>query len=55
VLITLPKIYAQMNFTLLLSKKSNLEMEFIKKFDAALTQIKNDGSYNELLLRLRKK
>ena len=30
-------------------------MEFIKKFDAALTQMKNDGSYNELLLRLRKK
>ena len=55
VLITLPKIYAQMDFTLLLSKKSNLVMEFIKKFDAALTQMKNDGSYNELLLRLRKK
>ncbi|MBT3916911.1 MAG: transporter substrate-binding domain-containing protein [Rhodospirillaceae bacterium] len=54
VLITLPKIYAQMDFTLLLSKKSNLGAGFIKKFDAALTQMKKDGSYNELLLRLRK-
>jgi len=54
VLITLPKIYAQMDFTLLLSKKSNLGVDFIKKFDAALTQMKKDGSYNELLLRLCK-
>ncbi len=54
VLITLPKIYAQMDFTLLVSKKSNLGVDFVKNFDAALTQMKKDGSYNELLLRLRK-
>ncbi len=55
VLITLPKIYAQMDFTLLVSKKSNLGIDFIKNFDAILTQMKNDGSYDALLNRLRNK
>lgn len=54
VLVTLPKIYAQMDFTLLLSKKSKLGKVFVNKFDATITQMKKDGSYAALVSRLRK-
>jgi polar amino acid transport system substrate-binding protein len=55
VLITLPNVYAQMDFTLLLSKKSSIGPNFVKKFDAALAEMKKDGSYDALVQKLRAK
>ncbi len=54
-LITLPNVYAKMDFTLLLSKKSSIGPEFIQKFDATLAQMKKDGSYEALVQKLRAK
>jgi ABC-type amino acid transport substrate-binding protein len=53
--ITLPKLYAKVPFTFLLSKKSSIEPEFIKKFDATLAEMKKDGSYDALVKKLREK
>ena len=55
VLIPLPKVYSKMGFTLLQSKKSSLQPEFIRKFDATLAKMKEDGSYDALVKRLRAK
>lgn len=49
----LPKDYTKMEFTLLLSKKSKFGSKFLKEFDATVTAMKNDGSYDKLVARLR--
>ncbi len=51
-LVTLPDVYGQMSFTLLVSKKSAFKQDFINRFDKTLQRMKADGSYDELIIRL---
>ncbi len=43
-----------MDFTLLLSKNSQLGSDFIQRFDTLLDKMKTDGSYDALVAALRK-
>jgi polar amino acid transport system substrate-binding protein len=51
-LIILPAVFGEMDFTLLLSKKSALGQDFIKRFDETVKRMKEDGSYDALISRL---
>ncbi len=49
----LPKDYARMEFTLILSRKSDFSEDFLNRFDKIMTAMKNDGSYESLISKLR--
>ena len=52
-LVVMPHVFAQMGFTLLISKESGFNEEFLNKFDATVKAMKEDGSYRKLIDRLR--
>lgn len=52
---TIPKVFGQMDFYLLLSKKSNFGQEFLAEFNDAVRTMKEDGSYQDLIERLKLK
>lgn len=52
-LAVIPKPLGAMTFTLLLSKKSALGEDFLRRFDTVLAKMKQDGSYDALITRLR--
>ena len=49
----LPHSFGEMKFTLLLSKNSPHGTDFLEKFDATLEKMIADGSYADLVNRLR--
>ena len=51
----LPTTYGAMGFTLLVSKKTPDAKSFLKKFDAVVSGMKEDGSLSALITRLRVK
>ncbi|MGF1740069.1 transporter substrate-binding domain-containing protein [Vibrio profundum] len=50
---TIPKVFGQMDFYLLLSKKSDFGKEFLAKFNDAVRTMKEDGSYQDLIEKLK--
>jgi len=49
----LPDVYGRMDFTLLLSRNSEFGADFLEKFDRALSEMREDGSLDRLIQRLR--
>ena len=50
----IPDPLGAMDFTLLVSKKSQLKSDFLQRFDTLLDNMKSDGSYDTLVAGLRK-
>jgi polar amino acid transport system substrate-binding protein len=48
----LPTVFGQMTFTLLLSKKSAFGQPFLNQFDETIAEMKQNGSYEQLLKRI---
>ena len=52
-IVVLPKAYDAMRFTLLLSKSFANADQLLSRFDALIFSMRQDGSYDELISRLR--
>jgi len=50
----LPHIYSSVPFALLVSRKSPHKAEFLSRFDETVSAMKNDGSYDKLIDKLRR-
>lgn len=55
VLVHLPIVYAEMQFSLLLSKQSGYKDDFIEKFDALVNEMKASGEYDLLIEKVDNK
>jgi len=52
-LVVLGNVYGKMDFTLLLSNEARSDPTFLKKFDETVRAMKEDGSFDSLIDRLR--